>query len=199
MMENIKERLRSERGQIGIETLVIFIAMILVAAIAAGILINTAGFLQNKASETSEDSTEQVSNQVQVLTATGDVHTSGDNVTTLDFTIMPSPGADEIDLSSATIEYIGPEGKTTLVHGSTADDTNFSTTGLKGSAPVLTNKSDRFQVTIDLESSYEVAQRPLVGGDSATVKFVTQSGGTYTYIVNVPESLNSNAGGTVSV
>lgn len=65
------------RAQVGIGTLIVFIAMILVAAIAAGVLINTAGFLQSKSETTGQQSSDQVSNRLMVVSATGEVGPSG--------------------------------------------------------------------------------------------------------------------------
>ena len=70
---NIETWPTRERGQVGIGTLIVFIAMVLVAAIAAGVLLNTSGALADRAEQTSRDSTDRVSNRLMVVSAYGHV------------------------------------------------------------------------------------------------------------------------------
>ncbi len=118
----------ADRGQVGIGTLIVFIAMVLVAAIAAGVLINTAGFLQTQAEATGEESTAQVSDNIEVVSSIGEIK-DGANLETADFedapaendivragiTVQKSAGSGDIDLSDATIQYLSNDA-TTLTH-----------------------------------------------------------------------------------
>jgi flagellin FlaB len=111
------------RAQVGIGTLIVFIAMVLVAAIAAGVLINTAGFLQTQAEDTGTSSTEQVADNLNVITEVGNV-SANDTVNELRVGVQPSAGADDINLAELTIQYVSDEDFANIVVGndSTADE-----------------------------------------------------------------------------
>jgi flagellin FlaA/flagellin FlaB len=186
MKDTLYERL-DERGQVGIGTLIVFIAMVLVAAIAAGVLINTAGFLQTKAEQTGEDSTAQVSNRVAVVSGSGNV--TGNTVDRVNLTVMRGSGSDDINLSAATIEWIGPDTATTLTKSDTADSGNFSVSDIRDtdtSAPVLNSQDDRFVVTMNATQ----ISGALDEGDEVQLKLTTQYGATTIYRVTVPRSLS---------
>ncbi len=95
----------SNRGQVGIGTLIVFIAMVLVAAIAAGVLINTAGFLQSKSEHTGTESSAQVTDRVHVVSTMGNVtDTDGDGKYEIDYvnlTVMKGSGSGDINLSTS--------------------------------------------------------------------------------------------------
>ncbi|SNZ13252.1 flagellin FlaB [Natronoarchaeum philippinense] len=165
--------------------------MILVAAIAATLLVSTAGLLQNTAQATSQDSKAQISDQLLVVGATGQVDADGEDraVDRIDLTVTASPGAGEIDLSKASIEFVGPTNHRTLGYADAARPGAFAVESLvddDANAPVLNDRSDRFSVLIDLDESMALAP-----GKRATLRIVGPSGSVKTAIVGAPASLRS--------
>ena len=139
----------NDRGQVGIGTLIVFIAMVLVAAIAAGVLINTAGLLQSQAEATGEESAEQVSDRVQVSTVVGSaVEDEGNDaekdsepaIDLIELTVLRSPGAGDINLKNGIVEVFANGESATLTSATddpdeivgSSEDLTDDVTGLAG-------------------------------------------------------------------
>ncbi|MFB6235674.1 MAG: archaellin/type IV pilin N-terminal domain-containing protein [Halopenitus sp.] len=180
-----------DRGQVGIGTLIVFIAMVLVAAIAAGVLINTAGFLQSQSEQTGQESTSQVSDRVQEINTVGNVNSAGDGVDYVNVSIMKGSGSADIDMSQATIEFIGPGGATTLTHAA-GSDPSFTLNAITGSVNVLQNSSDRFEVVIELSGS-SGQPSSLAEGESASIRITTASGATTSIEIRVPDDVEGES------
>ena len=143
-----------ERGQVGIGTLIVFIAMVLVAAIAAGVLINTAGFLQTQAEETGQDSTDLVSERIDVSSEVGIVAGTENTLSEIRLEVTGAPGADQIDLAETTIQAVGPGGQENLVFtdntgGSPFIATDALTANGGGTVDIATVDATRFVNTYD--------------------------------------------------
>jgi len=189
MFETILDE--EERGQVGIGTLIVFIAMVLVAAIAAGVLINTAGFLQTQAEATGQESTSQVSDRLQIVSQSGEFNQTTNNMTNLSFVVAQSPGSDNIDLNETSVELIGADGQTTF---KMADEGNatidiFTNDNLD---VVLTDNSERAEIKLllsdPIDSSDEIGY-VLKEGDSLAVTFTTPSGASTTAEIRVPSTV----------
>jgi flagellin FlaB len=193
-----------DRGQVGIGTLIVFIAMVLVAAIAAGVLINTAGFLQSKSEAAGQQSGQQVTNRIQVVSATGT--STGSAISQVNMTVKQAPGAGDVNLENVTAQWVTDDGTSNVVADSVsgtaaAADGTFAVTPLKdadGSSTVLNDPDDRFVMTFDIGGSTDGPATTTFGtnigeGESVTVKMSTQSGGTVTERLIAPETLSSTS------
>lgn len=90
------------RAQTGIGTLILMIAMILVAAVAAGVLIQTASSLQSKALATGSKASEAVATAVSVQAIVGNV--SGPEVNHFTVSIRLAPGSSAIKFNETSVE-----------------------------------------------------------------------------------------------
>jgi flagellin FlaB len=193
-----------DRGQVGIGTLIVFIAMVLVAAIAAGVLINTAGFLQSSAEATGQESSDTTTNRVQVVNTVGE-RLDSDGVGVVNLTVKAGPGADNVDLAETTVQWIGPSGSyyQLAVGGASGDpDGRFLVTTVQDtddSSPVLNENDDRLRISLDLGNSdlggstdYSFGQE-LDEGDTATVRIVTPGGSTTIEEIVVPDTISGTS------
>jgi len=95
------------KAETGIGTLIVFIAMVLVAAVAATVLIHTAGTLQQKATSTGSQTTQQVSTGIQVTSIYGldsnATYPTHGIIKWLAIQITVTAGSSSINLANVTI------------------------------------------------------------------------------------------------
>jgi len=93
-MESYRSR---EEGSIGIGAMIVFIALILVAAVASTIIIKTAEELQQNAEQTSSDTRQQISGKVAIVdviaASTGTDVVGTTNIATMDVIFRISSGS----------------------------------------------------------------------------------------------------------
>jgi flagellin FlaB len=174
---SVKNFMNNKKGDSGIGTLIVFIAMVLVAAVAASVLINTSGFLQQKAATTGKESTEQVASGLQVLQIMG-VHDSS-NITKLAVYIAPNAGSSAVDLSQSVVTLSNGDVKSIFKYDTTdaAADKSYGAVKTGGSLFAeatlnisnMTNTQFGIIVIQDADGSCKAATPVLNKGDIVAI------------------------------
>jgi flagellin FlaB len=112
-------------GQVGIGTLIIFLAMILVASVAAGVLIQTSGVLQQKAQRCGSQVTEEVSSNLKIIgiegiRASNNGSDMSDSIDLLRVSMGLNAGSTDVDLSTLVISISDGQVTNDLVYGGNA-------------------------------------------------------------------------------
>jgi len=189
---------KDDRGQVGIGTLIVFIAMVLVAAIAAGVLVNTAGFLQATAEDAGQESVNKVTNRVEVINQHGTVGLN-DTISNMTLTVRLAAGSSAVNMNTTSIKYLSSNEVQTLTNSS-SDEPNPAGTATKfnltqvtdddGSFGVLNSGNDRYEVTINASAIEGGDQyNGLNTGDKIQLDITSQTGGTTQVILTMPQQL----------
>jgi flagellin FlaB len=114
-------------GSIGIGAMIVFIAMVLVAGIAASVLIQTSTRLESQAMATGQETTAEVSSGLEVVNVEG-YKGADSKINLLAVTIRPRAGSKDIDLAETIIEISDSATKNFLIF----NDTYTDSTGVDG-------------------------------------------------------------------
>nr|WP_048058048.1 archaellin/type IV pilin N-terminal domain-containing protein [Methanothermococcus okinawensis] len=168
----ILEFLKNKKGASGIGTLIVFIAMVLVAAVAASVLINTSGFLQQKASSTGKESTEQVASGLLCNGVSGHIYKYGDTFYDLDKMVMyvsPNAGSAPIDLKQAKL-FLTYDGKSVVLK-------------YGGTIGAVAGSQDVFSLTHAFSINYSNESNPVTNtyleNDKSSAFEINYTGATY--------------------
>lgn len=185
----------SSRGQVGIGTLVVFVAMVLVAAIAGGVLIDTAGFLQSKSEATGEEASKQVSSRIQVGGVRGDVaeasstekrgirlHGSGD-IGDAKKMFFRSSATFEVNQPSGNPDTLVVDGESTVTL-TDGDEITFSLVGFN-TVEITKASTEKVIATSDMNATLEASNDGFMldHQGSGTLIEVSETGAAYVKIL----------------
>ncbi len=161
----------NKKAEMGVGTLIIFISLLLVAAVAAGVLIQTAGSLQQQALSTGSQATGQISTNALALEVSAEDGTSVDGVENFTMVMRLAPGSDSIQLDDVTLTL------------NTVDDTtNYAYT--EDLEPTVDGAASQGTFTVEyLQTGDNNQSGVLVRGDVIELNFISpQAIGESSYV-----------------
>jgi archaeal flagellin FlaB len=186
MIKSKNNILKNNTGDVGIGTLIIFIAMVLVAAVAAAVLIQTSGILQQKAQQTGKEATAEVSSNLKIDAIIGNV--TSNQVDMLNISVSLSAGGSDVDFSRVIIKYTNATMNSTLSNGT---GTNITFLYTKDRSPAGTvgvlSPGDLGKITINLTAM----NQQLSPRSKGTIQIIPEVGTMITKDIIAPTSFGT--------
>ncbi|MEZ3144874.1 archaellin/type IV pilin N-terminal domain-containing protein [Halobaculum sp. MBLA0143] len=190
---------RSGRAQAGVGTLILLVALLLIAAVAAGVFLEVSQVFQSQSSETGEDVRQQLTGELSVVAATGDVTTVGGTtgVSRVRLIVTAGGSGQRLAVDESLLVWAGPDGTYQLTaaddadNPATIDGEQFAYTAVRDeddSAPIVNSRADRIALVVDPGTFGGSAV--LEAGESVTVTIVSTTGSRTVVRLSVPTSIS---------
>lgn len=178
------------KAEMGVGTLIIFISLLLVAAVAAGVLIQTAGSLQQQALSTGSQATGQISTNAVTIEVSATDGSDG-SVNNFSMSMRLAPGSSPIQLDSSTLSLSTTNTSQSLTYAG-ANITSGSTTEF--GVTYLQTGDDSAEGTLtrgDVILLNFISDRELSTSESARINFIPQTGTSTLVKFNMPNVVST--------
>ena len=165
-----KTNLSNDNAAIGIGSLIIFIAMILVAGIAASVIIQTMNSLQQQALLTGQQTMRDISSGIKVTHVSG--YNNGSKITQLAVFVRTTAGSNDINLTNTYIS-LSNSAKQVILNYTTKCFSNTVSNGLFNTlnSSNLTSTTYGIMVVRDFDSSCTMSS-PTINDDDLVVLLI---------------------------
>jgi flagellin FlaB len=176
-MKNQKETKQDELAAIGIGAMIVFIALILVAAVAAAVIIQTAEKLQQNAQASGDDTQEQMSTKVTLINIVIEASSAGPPANhDLFVTFELAPGSEPTPSNLV--------GYTVICANAAGTATVFAQGNLQGATVHTGNGAGAAAITLNPGATYIFVMGidvcpPVSNADHVLILSVTGGGATY--------------------
>ena len=162
-----------DNAAIGIGTLIIFIAMIMVAGMAASVIIQTMNSLEEQALSTGQETLRDVSSGLRVTQVSG--YYNGSTMSQLAIFLSTTAGSGEVDLNYAYISLSDSSNQVILNYSTSVFSSSVSS-GLFGTldASSLSASTYGMMVIRDIDSSI-ISTAPSINDDDLVVLLINTS------------------------
>ena len=123
---------KDKRAEMGVGTMIIFIAMVLVAAVAASVLISTANKVREQAQNTGDQAINNVASGFVVQDVTGQVNVARSAIKNLTVQVRLQAGSPAVNMDKVTVQFIS---------GSTNNMMQMNSTGAPTSTRYVANQT----------------------------------------------------------
>lgn len=183
------------KAQSGIGTLVVFISMILIAAIAAGVLIQTSSSVQSKALSAGSKASAQVSTAFNIIDVSGTLNTTG-KINHILLTAKLAPGSDAVKLNDTVLKFDPPGGAQAYRYNSSLES-DCNATGLVNEYNIQylingTNHKDGYMQAGDVVSFCFLPSSTIIEGIEISIVLLPKVGSSMEARFRTPDLLVKN-------